>query len=139
MLESCRVRRSAQRARDVAPQRAALAEYDATLDRLHLDGFVYPALQMPPNDETPVTGQPRSNGPHSATGWVNRIGVPAIVLPGGFYANGIPFGIELSAARWHDGDLLGYAYAYEQATHNRKPPTLVTTPRPFNRVAHPLR
>jgi len=110
------------------PQQKALDDYDATLARLHLDGFVYPALQMPPNDETPVPGQPRSEGPHSATGWVNNIGVPAIVLPGGFYANGLPFGIEISAARWHDGDLIGYAYAYEQATHNRRPPTLITTP-----------
>ena len=106
------------------PQAEALEEYNRTLARLHLDGFVYPALQMPPNDETPQPGQPRSKGPHSATGWVNRIGVPAIVLPGGFYDNGLPFGIEISTGRWRDGDLLGYGYAYEQATHNRKPPVL---------------
>ena len=31
-----------------APRRAMLAEYVATLDRLKLDGFVYPAIQMPP-------------------------------------------------------------------------------------------
>jgi amidase len=113
------------------PQKKALAEYDATLARFHLDGFVYPALQMPPNDETPVAGQPQSRGPHSATGWVNKIGVPAIVLPGGFYASGLPFGIELSGTRWRDGDLLGFAYAYEQATHNRHPPELQTTGAPF--------
>ncbi len=107
------------------PQQKTLAAYDAALARFHLDGFVYPALQMPPNDETPRPGQPESKGPHSSTGWVNFIGVPAIALPGGFYPDGLPFGIELSAARWHDGDLLGFAYAYEQATHNRRPPTLV--------------
>ena len=40
-----------------------------------------------------------SEGPHSATGWVNMIGVPAIVVPGGFYPSGPPFGIgNLSAA-----------------------------------------
>nr|WP_179490300.1 amidase [Granulicella arctica] len=109
-----------------APQQRALDQYDAALAQFHLDGFVYPALQMPPNDETPKPGAPRSRGPHSATGWVNRIGVPAIVLPGGFYANGIPFGIEISAARWRDGDLLGYGFAYEQATHNRRIPVLNT-------------
>ncbi|WP_263383505.1 amidase [Granulicella arctica] len=108
------------------PQQKALAEYDATLARFHLDGFVYPALQMPPNDETPKPGEPQSRGPHSATGWANKIGVPALVLPGGFYANGIPFGMELSTTRWHDGDLLGYGYAYEQATHNRRQPRLTT-------------
>jgi amidase len=57
---------------------------------------------------------------------VNPIGVPAIVVPGGFYANGLPFGLELSARSWKDGDLLGWAYAYEQRTTHRKPPVLTT-------------
>ena len=106
-----------------APQRTALAAYEETLDRLHLDGFVYPAAQMPPNDET-IPGKV-SSGPHSETGWVNPIGVPAVVVPGGFYATGLPFGLELSARPWKDGDLLGWAFAYEQATTHRKPPVLV--------------
>jgi Asp-tRNA(Asn)/Glu-tRNA(Gln) amidotransferase A subunit family amidase len=54
------------------------------------------------------------------------LGVPAIVVPGGWYANGLPFGLEFSARRWHDGELLGWAYAYEQATHHRHAPTLAT-------------
>ena len=66
-----------------------------------------------------------SEGPHSATGWVNMIGVPAVVVPGGFYPGGLPFGLEISARPWKDGDLLGWAYAYEQATQHRKPPVLV--------------
>ena len=33
--------------------------------------------------------------------------------------------IRGGARPWHDGDLLGYAYAYEQATHHRHPPVLV--------------
>jgi Asp-tRNA(Asn)/Glu-tRNA(Gln) amidotransferase A subunit family amidase len=66
-----------------------------------------------------------SGGPHSATGWVNMIGVPAVVVPGGFYQSGLPFGLEISARAWRDGDLIGWAYAYEQATHHRRPPILV--------------
>src|SRR5205085_12242502 len=98
---------------------------NGALGRFQLDGFVYPALQMPPNDETiPLLQGQRSNGPHSRTGWVNRIGVPAIVVPAGFYTSGLPFGIELSTRRWRDGDLLGFAYAFEQATKYRKPPKL---------------
>jgi len=107
------------------PQKAAVAAYDDTLNRFQLDGFVYPALQMPPNDEVAMAVEGRrSSGPHSSTGWVNPIGVPAVVVPGGFYPNGLPFGIEFSARRWKDGDLLGWAYAYEQATKFRKPPVL---------------
>ncbi|MBB5056938.1 Asp-tRNA(Asn)/Glu-tRNA(Gln) amidotransferase A subunit family amidase [Granulicella aggregans] len=110
------------------PRREALAAYEEALTRFHLDGFVYPATQMPPPDETmPQKGESGiiSGGPHSATSWVNMIGVPAIVVPGGFYPDGLPFGLEISARPWRDGDLLGYAYAYEQQTHHRKPPVLV--------------
>lgn len=104
------------------PQRRALLQYESTMDKMKLDGYVYPALQVPTYDETAPGAD--KGGPHSATGWVNKIGVPAVVVPGGFYSNGIPFGIEISGRRWKDGDLLGYAYAFEQGTKNRRMPPL---------------
>ncbi len=107
------------------PRKRALELYNETLDRLHLDGYLYPAIQMPPVDETMPQNGGLSTGPHSDTGWVNMIGVPAIVVPAGFYPNGLPFGLEISARRWRDGDLLGWAYAFEQATRLRRPPVLV--------------
>ena len=99
------------------PKRATLAAYLEPLDRLQLDGYVYPAIQMPPPDETMPQDGGISGGPHSATSWVNMIGVPAVVVAGGLYASGLPFGLEFSTRPWKDGDLLGYAYAWEQATH----------------------
>ncbi len=105
------------------PQKKALAAYKDALTRFRLDGLVYPSAQMPPNDET-IPGEV-SSGPHSETGWVNPIGVPAIVVPAGFYPSGLPFGLEFSARPWKDGDLLGWAFAYEQATKHRKPPVLI--------------
>jgi Asp-tRNA(Asn)/Glu-tRNA(Gln) amidotransferase A subunit family amidase len=108
-----------------APRRAVLAEYVGTLDRLKLDGFVYPAIQMPPPDETMPQDGALSTGPHSATSWVNMIGVPAIVVPAGFYDNGLPFGLEFSARPWTDGNLLGVARAWEQVGSWRRPPVLV--------------
>jgi amidase len=109
----------------IIPRRQALDAYTETLDRMHLDGFVYPATQMPPSDETMPQDGTISGGPHSDTGWVNSIGVPAVVVPGGFYEDGLPFGLEISARPWRDGDLLGWAFAYEQATKHRRPPVLV--------------
>lgn len=108
-----------------APKRAMLSAYLEPLDRLKLDGYVYPAIQMPPPDETMPQEGHLSSGPHSATSWVNMIGVPAVVVPAGFYASGLPFGLEFSARPWTDSDLLGIAHAWEQATRLRKPPTLV--------------
>ena len=52
-------------------------------------------------------------------------GVPRVVVPAGFYASGLPFGLEFSARPWTDGDLPAIAYAWEQTTRLRKPPTLV--------------
>ncbi len=108
-----------------APRRAMLASYVATLDRLKLDGLVYPAIQMPPPDESMPQDGRVSEGPHSATSWVNMIGIPAVVVSAGFYASGLPFGLEFSARPWTDASLLGIAYAWEQTTPRRTPPTLV--------------
>ena len=104
------------------PQKKALAAYEDAFTKFRLDGLIYPAAQMPPNDET-IPGQ-HSSGPHSETGWINPLGAPAIVVPAGFYPTGLPFGIEFAARPWKDGDLLGWAFAFEQATKHRRAPTL---------------
>ena len=108
-----------------APRRVMLAEYVATLDHFKLDGFVYPAIQMAPPDESMPQDGRLSEGPHSATSWVNMIGVPAVVVSAGRYANGLPFGLELAARPWSDRALMGIAYAWEQATPPRVAPVLV--------------
>ena len=114
------------------PQQAALDEYNATLKRFRLDGFVYPPVQIPNFDETAPGAS--TAGPYSETGWVNKLGVPSVVVPGGFYADGLPFGLEISGPRWRDGDVLGYAYAYEQATHNRRLPNLKESNQPGSKT-----
>jgi Asp-tRNA(Asn)/Glu-tRNA(Gln) amidotransferase A subunit family amidase len=107
------------------PRREALAAYEAELDRLHLDGFVYPAIQMPPVDETMPQDGRVTGGPHSDTAFINMLGVPAISIPAGFYPDGLPFGIEFSARKWRDGDLISWAYDYALHTHHRRRPVLV--------------
>ena len=109
----------------LAPRRAMLAAYVETLDRLKLDGFVYPAIQMPPPDESMPQDGRVSEGPHSATSWVNMIGVPAVVVFAGHYASGLPFGLEFSARPWSDHELVAVAAAWERATPPRRAPILV--------------
>ena len=108
-----------------APRRAVLNAYVATLEKYKLDGFVYPAIQMPPVDESMPQDGRVSEGPHSATSWVNMIGVPAIVVPAGVYASGLPFGLEFSARAWQDASLLSVAAAWERTAQWRKTPVLV--------------
>ncbi len=57
-----------------APRRRALAAYTEVFDRLHLDGLVYPAAQMPPPDETMAQDGRLSEGPaqHHCLGECNR-------------------------------------------------------------------
>jgi amidase len=107
------------------PRRRVLQDYLDTMERLRLDGYVYPASQMPPVDETMPQDGKVTDGPHSATSWVNMLGVPAVVVVGGFYESGLPFGMEFSARPFRDGDLLGFAYAWEHGTRHRHPPVLV--------------
>jgi Asp-tRNA(Asn)/Glu-tRNA(Gln) amidotransferase A subunit family amidase len=49
-------------------------------------------------------------------------GLPAIVVPGGFTSDGLPVGVELLGRAWSEPQLIKFAYAYEQATHHRRPP-----------------
>src|SRR5262249_37741400 len=107
------------------PRRRTLEAYLQTMDRLHLDGYVYPAIQMPPVDETMAQDGRLSEGPHSATSWVNMLGVPAVVVVGGFYDSGLPFGLEIPRRLYKEGDRLVHACGGERGPHPRPPPVLV--------------
>jgi aspartyl-tRNA(Asn)/glutamyl-tRNA(Gln) amidotransferase subunit A len=54
----------------------------------------------------------------------NLLGVPAISVPCGFTADGLPFGLQLIGRWWDEATVLRAAYAYQQATdwHTRRPP-----------------
>src|SRR6516165_665015 len=49
-------------------------------------------------------------------------GLPAITVPAGFTADGLPVGVEMLGRAWSEPQLIKLAYAYEQATHHRRPP-----------------
>ena len=51
------------------------------------------------------------------------IGFPAITVPAGFTSESLPVGLELMARPFAEHLLLRLAYAYEQGTHHRKPPS----------------
>jgi aspartyl-tRNA(Asn)/glutamyl-tRNA(Gln) amidotransferase subunit A len=55
----------------------------------------------------------------------NLAATPAISLPCGFTAAGLPIGLQLAGRRYEDATVLRAAWAYEQATpwHRRRPPT----------------
>jgi len=48
--------------------------------------------------------------------------LPSICLPAGFTAAAVPVGIEMVVLPYHEPDLFRLGYAFEQATHYRRPP-----------------
>lgn len=49
--------------------------------------------------------------------------VPSVVVPAGFTRDNLPAGITFLGRPYDDGKMIRYAYAYEQATCHRRPPT----------------
>ena len=52
--------------------------------------------------------------------------VPTIVVPAGFTRDNLPAGIGFLGRPYDDGNMIKLAYAYEQATHHRRPPASTT-------------
>ena len=53
-------------------------------------------------------------------------GYPHVTVPAGF-VQGLPCGISFVGTAWSEARLIALAYAYEQASHARKPPTYAKT------------
>jgi aspartyl-tRNA(Asn)/glutamyl-tRNA(Gln) amidotransferase subunit A len=66
------------------------------------------------------------------TGQFNVYGIPAISVPSGFTAAGLPVGLMIAGPRFSEGRVLALARAYEQATtwHTTRPPVTAETPVP---------
>ncbi len=106
---------------------AARAAVEALLDEHGLTALIYPTIRQ---TARPVgLAQPGSNCALSAIS-----GLPAITVPAGYAADGMPVGLEMIGRGFAESDLIRLAYAFEQATGHRRPPdstpSLVAPPLP---------
>ena len=85
------------------------------MDEHQVVALIYPTLRR----TAAIIGDPQrgSNCTLSATS-----GLPAITVPAGFADDGMPVGVELLSRPFTEPQLLKLAYAFEQATHHRRPP-----------------
>jgi amidase len=91
--------------------RSILAEHD-------LDALVYPTWSNPPR----LIGDLSSPHGDNSQQLAPPTGFPAITVPMGFVAHGLPVGLQIFGDAWTEGRLIEIAYAYEQATKHRRPP-----------------
>ena len=94
-----------------------------TMAANRLDALAYPTWSNPPR----LIGDLNTPDGDNSQIFSPYTGFPAITVPMG-YSNGgtLPVGLTLLGHPWAEAGLITYAYAYEQATHHRRPP--VSTP-----------
>jgi amidase len=95
---------------------------DAVMDRMHLDALIAPT-SGPPWLTDLVNGDYSTNGSSTIAAVA---GYPHITVPAG-QAFGLPIGLSFIGRAWSEPVLLKLAYAYEQGTKRRAPPTFVAT------------
>ena len=100
---------------------------DQVLDKLmrdnKLDAFVAPT-GGPPWLIDPILGDTTVGPPTTTMPAV--AGYPHVTVPMG-WTFGLPLGLSFFGKPWSEGKLLGYAYAYEQATKHRQVPRYLPT------------
>jgi len=83
-----------------------------------LDAFIYPTWSNPPRKigdlESPAGDNSQIIPPHT--------GLPGFNVPMGFTHGNLPAGLQIVGKLFGEPELIKIAYAYEQATQQRRPP-----------------
>ncbi|MEO6104639.1 MAG: amidase [Pseudoxanthomonas sp.] len=111
-----------RKSRDDARRLAGAQGLLAALDKDNLDALIAPSM-APAWPTDPVLGDHFLGAGY---GIAAVAGTPSITVPMGD-VRGLPIGLAFLGRAYSEPELLGFAYAYEQATHLRKPPQYLPT------------
>jgi len=98
---------------------------DAVMTKYKLDALVAPT-GGPPWLTDLVNGDSSLASAEAPSTVTSVAGYPHITVPAGFI-RGLPLGISFFGRAWSEATLIRFAYAYEQATRQRRPPTFAPT------------
>ncbi len=97
------------------------AQILSVLNEQQLDALVYPTA-------TEVAVPLHQEQAHFNCKLAAASGLPAISVPAGLSAEGLPVGLELLAEAWSEQKLLNLAYTLEGIAPQRRPPDLKQIP-----------
>ncbi|BET66732.1 amidase [Opitutales bacterium ASA1] len=129
----------------LATEEAYRVAFTKAMDAARIDALIFPTwAQLPAingDRNTQITDDPRP-APDAAptalgsslTFVASTMQWPGLSVPNGYAGPGLPLGLQIVGRAWDDARVIGYAYAYEQATRYRRPPP--STP-PLGPVTHP--
>ena len=110
----------------------ATAEKLAVFENHGVDALVFPyvpTFAQPIKNPVYTIDDPafvKSDAPVAATmSGYSSVGFPSIVVPMGFGSQGLPMTITFFGKPYDEMKIIGFAYAYEQASKMRKPSALV--------------
>jgi Asp-tRNA(Asn)/Glu-tRNA(Gln) amidotransferase A subunit family amidase len=90
-----------------------------TMDALKLDAMIYPTWSQPPQ----LIGATSQQAGDNSQTFSPTSGFAAMTVPMGYTrGNTLPIGMTLLGRAWSEAALYRLGYAYEQATHHRRPP-----------------
>jgi len=96
----------------------------AAMARDRLDAIVYPTWSNAPRKVGDTTSPAGDNSQVLSP----QTGFPAITIPMGFTHSNLPAGLTILAPAFHEGQLIRYAYDFEQTTHARQNPPIFAPP-----------
>ena len=89
------------------------------MDERQLDALINPTWSNPPR----LIGDLNTPGGDNNQLFAPSTGFPAVTVPMSYTRDStLPAGLQFFGRPWSEATLLRLAYAYEQATHHRKPP-----------------